>query len=235
MTNKNGKGKAKATIAPQIIDSNTACSSTDKVIVVETMSRHKLVDALMVNGKQVCQFVYNDELGWWEVSLTQMAKACGKVTKDITKADRWKVCVEDQAKRLGVTTDKVFRTVKGGDTSKNSDGINSASVQGTRFSPIFYMIGSWAHWELATTFLSFCSARYMIEMNRFITRLHTGQVKEEEVKQVADQTASLINGFKNMSFNEYAQIRVDGIEVNKAKNLVTDEVRLKTHHYMLGQ
>ena len=44
------------------------------------------------------------------------------------------------------------------------------------------MLGSWSHWELATTFLSFCSARYMIEMNRFITRLGTNP---EEVNKVA--------------------------------------------------
>ena len=99
--------------------------------------RHDLVDALMVNGKQVCQFVYNNDLGWWEVSLTQMAKACGKKPNDITKIDRWKECVKDQAERLGVTTDKVFRTVKGGNTTDKSDTKISASVQGTRLTPIF--------------------------------------------------------------------------------------------------
>lgn len=87
------------------------------------------------------------------------------------------------------------------------------------------MIGSWAHWELATTFLSFCSARYMIEMNRFITRLHTGQIKPEEIKQVAEDTASLVEGFDKMAITDRDQVRVNGIEVTKAKNKYVDLVR----------
>ena len=99
----------------------------------------------MIDGKQICQFVYNDELGWWEVSLTQIATACEKSANHITRLGVWKDCVNYCAKHEGVSKEKVFRTVIG---------------------------GSWAHFKMATTFASFCNTSYIYDMNKVVFDLY---------------------------------------------------------------
>ena len=83
---------------------------------------------------------------------------------------------------------------------------------------------------MATTFISWANADYSFQVQRFMTRLHTGQVAPQEVTQIANDTAAAFQGnglaqaFGNMSVQDRQQERLDGIEAYKAKAKTIEEV-----------
>lgn len=82
MSTSNDKGKAKAVRPLRIIDSTTACSSSENVIVVDRdeetsqhdFEAHRLVESLVVDGKSIARFVWNGH--WNEVNKFIMTLTC---------------------------------------------------------------------------------------------------------------------------------------------------------------
>lgn len=172
---------------------------------------HELVEALIVNGENIAKFVYNKDLGWYELNMTHMAKLCKRRPENTIQNEMWKTNLRLLSEELGIEEDKLFRKVKGQYATNESDAEKSVSLQGT-----------FCHQDLATTFASLCNPEYGYRVQRFVTRLHQGKVTADELKKVSDDTMSgLTASMGRMSFDR-EQVRVDSIELNKMRNRVVE-------------
>ncbi len=161
--------------------------------------KHELVRSLQMNDGTPIQFQQGPH-GWLELTMHPIAKACGKQIAKLKQNDTWKANVSMLAAELGVSDVSLFRSVKGGDTSDMPNGI---SVQGKDlFRLIIYQIGSFCHWELAVTFLTWCKKEYGFQAARLLTRLHVGDVSASEVQQIADDTSSLVTSFRGLNLTK---------------------------------